>query len=264
MKSVFLTDIDGTLVRRDVPLPDAVVAAAHDYTAQGGLLAVCTGRSVVAAQEIAQRLGVNLPCILYCGASLYDFQARRHVFLHPFRCDILSSVASVLERHPQVSMQVFSAEEIYVLRRNARLDARGVREENTGPLRHLSEVRGDIIKLVMCCDDPQELSACQAYFPSEFCDFAFASRNFADIVAAGSSKVDAMRALSRAVGIPLKHFLAAGDAMTDLPMLRLAGTSFAPANAIEEVKAAVHYTVPDVSSAGMAAAFALAAAKIII
>lgn len=262
MKPVFLTDIDGTLVRRDVPLPDTVVAAAHDYTARGGLLAVCTGRSVVAAREIAQRLGVNLPCILYGGASLYDFQAERHIYLHPFRWDILGGVARVLERHPQISMQVFTAENIYVLRRNARLNARGVKEENLGALRHLSEVCGDVIKLVMCCDDPQELSDCRAYFPPRYCDFAFASRNFADVVAAGSSKVDAMRALSAAIGIPLERFCAAGDAPSDLPMLRLAGISFAPGNAVEEVRSAVDHIVPDVSCGGMAEAFAVAADKI--
>ena len=76
------------------------------------LLAVCTGRSVAAAREIARRLGVNLPCILYGGASLYDFQAERHIYLHPFRWDILGGVARVLERHPQISMQVFTAENI--------------------------------------------------------------------------------------------------------------------------------------------------------
>lgn len=258
-KYIFLSDIDGTLMRRDAPLTHSVIDAAKAFTEAGGLLALCTGRSVVAAQETAKALGVNVPCILYGGASLYDFDTARHIYLHSFRCDILASVRRVLEEHPDISMQVFTENEIYVLRRNARLNARGVREENVGDERKLEEVQGDIIKLVMCCDDADELAACEPLFPRDTCAFAFASRNFVDVVANGCSKLDAMQALSEHLDVPYSRFLAAGDAMTDLPVLARAGVSFAPANAMDAVKAAVTHVVPDVKDGGMAEAFSLAA-----
>lgn len=255
---VFLCDIDGTLMRRDAPLTEPVIDAAKAFIKAGGLLALCTGRSVVAAQETAMLLGVNLPCILYGGASLYDFESKRHLFLHSFRCDILASVRRVLEEHPDISMQVFTENEIYVLRRNARLNARGVQEENIGGERKLEDVQGNIIKLVMCCDDVGELTACEPLFPKDTCEFAFASRNFVDVVASGCSKLDAMRALSRHLGLPFSSFIAAGDAMTDLPLLKRAGFSFAPANAAEAVRVAVTKVVPDVKEGGIAEAFRLA------
>lgn len=255
---LFLSDIDGTLMRRDAPMTDAVAVAARRYTERGGLLALCTGRSVAAARETAVRLGVNAPCILYGGASLYDFAAGRHLFFHAFQGDVLEGVRQVLRLHPDISTQVFTREEIYVLRRNARLNARGVREENVGPERSIDEVSGDIVKLVMCCDDVQELAGCRAYFPEDFCEFAFASRNFVDVVAKGCSKVDALRALSQSTDVPLSAFFAAGDAMTDLPVMRLAGVSFAPENAVDAVKDAATYVVPDVKDGGMAQAFSIA------
>lgn len=256
---VFLSDIDGTLMRRDAPLTKSVIDAARDFTEAGGLLALCTGRSVVAARETAQRLGVNLPCILYGGASLYDFAGEAHLSLHSFSCDILSSVRRVLAEHPTISMQVFTEDDIYVLRRNARLNARGVREENVGEERKLEDVQGDIIKLVMCGDDASALAACESFFPKDSCNFSFASRNFVDVVASGYTKLDAMRALSKRLKIPFSHFFAAGDAMTDLPLLQCAKVSFAPANAMDEVKASVTHVVPDVKDGGMADAFTLAA-----
>jgi len=256
---IFLTDVDGTLLRRDAPLTDGVVAAARSFMERGGLLALCTGRSVVAAEEVARRMGVNLPCILYGGASLYDFETREHICFHPFTGDIRAAIKGVLDNHPEVSMQAFTRDEIYVLRRNARLNARGVKEENVGEERALGEVEGEIVKLVMCCDDAQELAKCGQYFPDTFCDFAFASRNFVDVVAKGCSKVDAMKALSARFDVPFERFITAGDAMTDMPMLRLSGLSFAPANALDEVKAAVSHVVPDVREGGMALAFDMAA-----
>lgn len=259
MKYVFLSDVDGTLMRRDDPLTDEVVAAARDFTAKGGLLALCTGRSVVAAEETARRLGVNIPCILYGGASLYDFEKNEHIYLHAFREDIRPCVAKVLENHPDISMQVFTRDEIYVLRRNRRLNERGVKEENVGPERTLAEVTGDIVKLVMCCDDAADLASCREYFPDSFCEFAFASRNFVDVVARGCSKADALEALSAHLQVEFDHFFSAGDAMTDLPMLQRSGISFAPDNALDAVKAEVDYVVPSVSVGGMAQAFRIAA-----
>lgn len=259
MNYVFLSDVDGTLLLRDTPMTDDVVDAAREFTAKGGLIALCTGRSVVAAEETARRLGVNIPCVLYGGASLYDFEKKEHIYLHPFKEDLRPSIAMVLENHPDISMQVFTREEIYVLRRNRRLNERGVKEENAGPERRLEEVTGDIIKLVMCCDDVEELASCRDYFPESFCHFAFASRSFVDVVARGCSKADALETLSAHLQVPFDRFFSAGDAMTDLPMLQRSGVSFAPANAQDAIKSAVDHVVPAVTEGGMARAFRIAA-----
>ena len=259
MNSLFLCDIDGTLLCRDAPLGAEGINAARDFTAAGGLLSLCTGRSVPAAAAVAAALGVNLPCILYGGAALYDFAAQKFLYVHPFPSGVLQGATAVLQGHPAVSMQVFTAQDAYVLRRNTRLNTRGVREENTAPLSSLYDVEGAVIKLVMCGDNIAELAYCRRYFPTESCDFAFASRNFVDVVAKGCSKADAMKELSRRLSLPFSCFIAAGDAMTDLPMLRLAGKSFAPANACEAVREAAGHVVPDVREGGMAEAFHMAA-----
>lgn len=58
--------------------------------------------------------------------------------------------------------------------------------------------------------------------------------------------------------IPVGEFFAAGDSMTDLPMLKLAGTSFAPEDAMEAVKACCEHIVPSPVHGGMQKAFAMA------
>ena len=259
---VFLTDVDGTLLRRDAPLSDAVCDAARAFTGAGGLLALSTGRSVVAAEAVAAALGVNLPCILYGGASLYDFSAGRHLFRQPFEEDIRPALAAVVAEHPSVSVQAFSDEAIFVLQRNRRLREKGVQEEDVGPEVPASAVHGELLKVVMCCDDPAELEAIRPLFPAPACNFAFSSRNFVDVVPGQCSKALAMAALSERTGVPLSRFLCAGDAITDLEMLRAAGRSYAPANALEPVRQAVDLVVPSVTENGMAAAFLDAASRI--
>lgn len=262
MKYMFLSDIDGTLLRRDAPLTVGVISAAHAFTEAGGLLGVCTGRSLPAVQHVADILGVNAPCIIYGGAAIYDFRANAYLYAQSFRWDVMQAVNTVLNTYDDISMQVFTQKGVYVLRRNRRLKELGVREENTGPLADASNVEGDILKIVMCCDDPSHLEACRAFFPPKYCHFAFASRTFVDVVAAGFGKGDALRRLSELLDIPFDRFFGAGDAITDLPMLLSCGMSFAPKNALEEVKSAVTMVVPSVFDGGMEQAFRIAAAQL--
>lgn len=259
MDHLFLSDIDGTLLRRDVPLRAEVIAAAKEYTDKGGLLSVCTGRSLPAAQGVAQALGVNAPSILYGGAAIYDFQKKSYLYAQPFQWDVMQAVRAVLAQNADISVQVLTLDNIYVLHRNHRLDQWGVREENIGPLCSAEDVSGPVLKLVMCCDDPAKLEFCRQFFLPEFCNYTFASRTFVDVVAAGYGKGEALQTLSQLTGIPYGRFFCAGDAMTDLPMLRLAGISFAPENAMDAVKIAVTRVVPDIHQGGMAEAFRYAA-----
>ena len=67
-----------------------------------------------------------------------------------------------------------------------------------------------------------------------------------------------MKKLAEIMEIPVGEFFAAGDSMTDLPMLKLAGTSFAPEDAMEAVKACCGHIVPSPVYGGMQKAFAMA------
>ena len=149
-RSVFLSDIDGTLVRGDVlPAPE-VVQAADVFRAAGGLLSLCTGRSVEGARPVAESLSVDTPCVLYGGAALYDFSADRFLWSVPFSPHILDCMERFLREFPHLSLQVLTEQGSFVLRRNALLNAKGVRVENQGPEVPLSALPIPILKLVLC------------------------------------------------------------------------------------------------------------------
>ncbi|MBL8965492.1 MAG: HAD family phosphatase, partial [Spirochaetaceae bacterium] len=64
---------------------------------------------------------------------------------------------------------------------------------------------------------------------------------FMEVLAEGVDKGEALRRLAELLGIPLAETLAAGDAMNDLGMLRVAGLGCAPSNAIPAAKEAAAY-----------------------
>ena len=254
-KIVFLSDIDGTLVTREISLPPSIRQAVRDFQSAGGLFSLCTGRSLIATQSIAQELNPNLPCIVYGGAALYDFKENHYLWMQSFHHDeILEPIRIVYEKFPDISIQVLTEDHIYVIRRNNRLNLRGIAIENEGPIEDIASIRGHILKIVMCGDSREDLSACRIFFSEKHAIFAFSSKYFVDIVPKGAGKAEAIRRLSELCGIPLSDFHAAGDGMTDLPMLKLAGFSYAPQNALDEVKKSVSMIVPGVLQGGIAEA----------
>ena len=258
-KRIFLSDIDGTLLKGRGSIPEAVAEAARKF-AETGWLCLCTGRSLASAEGIAGLLGVNAPSILLTGAELYDFQKRQAVWTQPMEGDIRERIAWVLEKYPGAGMQVCTETEIYHLRLNERQRQHGVVEEAVGrPEYRLEDVKGEILKLVIAGDDIRELEALgrEVFSGGEY-KFAFASRHFTEVVSSRAGKDAAMKKLAEIMKIPVGEFFAAGDSMTDLPMLKLAGTSFAPEDAMEAVKACCEHIVPSPVHGGMQKAFAMA------
>ena len=152
-RSVFLSDIDGTLVRGDVlPAPE-VVQAADVFRAAGGLLSLCTGRSVEGARPVAESLSVDTPCVLYGGAALYDFSADRFLWSVPFSPHILDCMERFLREFPHLSLQVLTEQGSFVLRRNALLNAKWVRVDNQGPDCPLSALPIPILKIFLCWEN---------------------------------------------------------------------------------------------------------------
>ena len=73
VKTLLITDIDGTLLSGRESVPKSVIDAAQAFMDRGNLLSFCTGRSLDSAREVDSMLPVNSPSILFGGALLYDF-----------------------------------------------------------------------------------------------------------------------------------------------------------------------------------------------
>ena len=239
---IFLCDVDGTLVRNGIT-PPIVVSCAKNYMESGGLLALCTGRSALSAGPIAGEFGVNMPCVLYGGAMLYDFRSRKIIWSQAFAPGIGDVICFIYDRFPALSLQVYTQDAIFTLRRNEKLTSKGIPSENTGPLYAPADVRGDVLKLVLSCDDRDLLAKCLESLPDEICIASFASRHFIDVVPRGAGKAEAMRRISELYNVPYERFFCAGDSLNDLPMLKLSGRSYAPANALPPVLEAVSLRV---------------------
>ena len=74
------TDVDGTLVEPETfDISGRNLAAIKSFIADGGRLAIATGRAEKWAYPLAEKIGVNFPCVLYNGGVIFDFEKNQRI-----------------------------------------------------------------------------------------------------------------------------------------------------------------------------------------
>ncbi|MEG2367028.1 MAG: HAD family hydrolase [Oscillospiraceae bacterium] len=256
MTHLFLSDVDGTLLNNDVPIPDAVVRAAAKFKQAGGGLCLCTGRAPISARAPARRIGVNCPSILWGGPAIYDFDRNECLWKRSMPGEILDSAARCVEKYPKIALLAYTERDIYFLRRTDYILSKGIPEEMTAPQSPISAVSGEVIKIVLAGENIEELGACISdCFTLPGIHAAFSSRHFVEVVADGANKGAAMEALCELLQIPLANTFAAGDGMTDLSMLSRAGFAYTLPHAPKALKDVCNMVIPSFREGGMEAAF---------
>ena len=76
-----------------------------------------------------------------------------------------------------------------------------------------------------------------------------------ELTAKGVDKADGLRRLADHLGVPLEETILIGDSANDVEALRIAGTSVAMGNAIDEVKEVADFVTTGVDDDGLANAF---------
>ena len=257
---LFLSDVDGTLLKTRESVPPAALDAIREWMKAGGRFALSTGRCLRSARKLVEEIPVNAPCILCGGALVYDFQEDRALAVKPLGEAVLQKLRDILAAYPGVSVTVTTSRSVYNLRKNDRLRNRGVEEDAGAPLISLEEIPEPVVKALFTEDDPQVLEALRdRFFSGGEETFSFASRHFCELTARGVHKGSAAAFLRRfcAAG----RVYAAGDAMSDVHMARSCDFFFAPASAPEEVRRRADRLFPPPREGGIAKAIQYALAQ---
>jgi len=234
-------DLDGTLLDDDKRISEENRVAIRSFVEQGGRFGVATGRvpSIIGAVE--HELPVNAPCILYNGAGLYDLSERRFLAMHPLdRTRTARVAARLIELKNNTCVQVFTDSTIYEINPDQRNDPQTAIERIPITAAPFESVSGPLLKVLIAhtASDLDDLHAALEQDGMFEGLTAFrSSDSYLELVAAGVSKGTTLEDV-RARCSDVTKILAIGDYNNDLQMVTLADIGGAPANAIDEVKAA--------------------------
>ncbi len=255
---IFFCDIDGTIVKGEMEIPPIVIEEAKKFMDLGGILCLCTGRAPISVSKIAKKLEVNGPSVLYSGAAGFDFSKGSYVWCDTFSENIKAHIEELLKKYPTISVQVYTKERIYLLRTNAILTNKGVKAELSKTVSRLSDIDKDeeIIKIVLTDEDIRMLeNSRQEIFSSSEYIFEFASKHFVEVIPKTAGKDRGAQRIIEHLGLDNPMIISAGDAMTDLPLLKISDISFAPQDADKKVLEAVTYVFSSYKTGGVAQAF---------
>lgn len=255
--TLYITDLDGTLLDANSCITDETVSVLNPLLDQGLQFTVATARTPATVVPMLSRLHTRLPFIVLNGAATWDSQRGDYSHVNVIPQATVEAICAVYERHGLHPL---------IYRRHGHL----IHTHHYGTLspqeeKFVEERQGlELKKFIM--DDPdykhspdeamlifsmqdyerlrpiyEEVKAtipCSAVFYHDIFD---PTSGLLEIYAPGVSKAEAVKAMQQHTGA--KEVIVFGDNRNDIPMMQVATHSVAVANAFPEVKAAAHEVI---------------------
>lgn len=252
MKTLYVSDLDGTLLSPEAEITPFTRDTLNKLCAEGIDFTFATARSIYSALPLTAELGINVPCILMNGVSIYDIQNQRYVkneyipveasaaVLRAFeannvRCFMyrIDDTGTLVCYYSEITTKVMrsfaeSRKKQYLKpfeqckRLIDKADGNTVYFTTTGPRDVLLPVKEEVEKI-----DGVDCAFYLDIYNGEW---------YLEIFSHRASKYNAVKFLRENYGF--EKVVAFGDNLNDLPMFEAADVRVAVGNAREELKAA--------------------------
>lgn len=254
---LFISDIDGTLVRHDKSLAEVTVAAIRRLRDAGVPTTLISARPPSGMLALGRRLDLDLPMAAFNGGALVRPDGTivsAHRLSAAVAKDMLDRLAAA-----GVTRWVFAdgrwfatdADNPHMARERIAADTEAVITTD------FRDLLPRIDKIVAVSDDRPliarlEREAVAAH--GQAATIACSQPYYLDVTAPAANKGDGIAALADAAGVALADVAVAGDMPNDLPMFARAGLSIAMGQAPDAVKRAATRVAGPTDDDGLAAA----------
>lgn len=235
-----VSDVDGTLVRKDKSLSPQVVAAVKRLGEAGVPFTLISARPVSGIMPLVAPLGIDIPIAAFNGGILFRPDGSE-IVAHPIDRAVVEGVFALAEGRA-VDRWVFAAGQWYASSDKGVHVAHERVASNQAPV-----VRGDFTdlydsadKLTFVSDDRPLLKELADRAAAAFGDRATIGQSqtyYLDVTDTAANKGDGVAALARMLGVDMADVAVFGDMDNDVPMFDRAGFSVAMGQAPDAVKA---------------------------
>ncbi len=242
---LFCTDLDGTLFNDDKKVSEENLEKIEYFKSEGGLFTFITGRMAQTSTELCRIVNPNAPFGCVNGGGIYDPIENKYLWTKELPRDALLLVKNVLEKMPDMGIQVNTESNIYFCNDNSAMVY--FRKVTGAPLisRLYSEINEPILKIVFAHEDEKQIcllmDLLKNHPKADNFDFIRSERRLYEILPKGSSKGSLLIKLAELLNIDPNKTIAAGDYNNDISMIKAAKIGFAVENAVYEAKKAADY-----------------------
>lgn len=248
MKTLYVTDLDGTLLNTQNFINPYSIEIINSLVEQGMIFTYATARSLVSASVVTKGLSTKIPVIAYNGAFIFHPATGAIIASEGFQKEETDKIIEVLKEHdisPLVYSFVQGKEKVsWVTSR-----------ENDGIRRYLSLRKGDkrlrpletAEKLYegnmfyyTCIGEREELQPVYDIFSNDSrytCTLQqelYRSEYWCEVMPKKATKANAIQKLKELWNC--ERVVSFGDAVNDIPMFQISDECYAVENAVDELK----------------------------
>ncbi len=245
-KILYISDLDGTLLRKDQTVSPFTAKTVRELTEKGLLFSYATARSYATSSKVTAGIPEKLPVITFNGTFIIETGTEKRLLSNLFTREEAARILDALtanDIYPVVNaffdgkekfsylpekatrgMQIFIKDRWNDVRRNPVFSADALYE---GEVFHIA-----------CMDEEEKLrplyEALGKEFPSVLYRDMYSGEFWFELHPKGATKAEAMLTLKNMLGCD--RIICFGDGLNDIPMFRAADESYAVAGAEEELK----------------------------
>lgn len=244
-KCLYVSDLDGTLLRSDETISEYTCDVINRLTQQGVLFSYATARSYVTAKKVTKGLDAKIPLIVYNGAFVIDNLSEEILISNFFQEDIKEVLDDLLlhEIYPIVYSYIDRVEYFSFLPDKCNKGTRDFLNTRKGDRRWREAgrreelIQGDLF-YITCIDSKEKLEPFFEKYKDKyhvvFQQDIYTKEQWLEIMPKEASKANAILQLKKLLGC--EKVIAFGDAVNDIDMFHISDEAYAVANAFEELK----------------------------
>ena len=247
MKTLYVTDLDGTLMRDDKTISKESVAILNRLLAQGIFLTYATARSLNSASQITKDISFNLPVIIRNGTVLANPQSKKEIEISLFG-EELQHIRQALAGTtiPGFATAYFGSDEVKLClagRMNEGFQDY-LQNHSTDRRIHMVDTEDKLYEgktsyftFIAPKNELQPLYECVKHIEGINCIFQqdkYRSEYWLELCPGNATKATAIQKVKKLCGC--QKVIVFGDSANDIPMFRIADEAYATKNAINELK----------------------------
>ena len=245
MKTLYVSDLDGTLLRSDQKTSDFTNQTINELVENGMLFSYATARSYIASKPVTEGLEARIPLIVYNGSMVVDNADGRILLCHYLQEDAHQLLDELIEHdiYPIVFSMIDCVEKMSYVPSKISAETKRFIDMRDGDIRihpvddpqELHE--GDIFDFT-CIDQYDKLKPfyekCKDDYQAIFQLDIYTNDPWLEILPKGTSKANAIKEVVQYY--QCDKVVVFGDGVNDIEMFKMADEAYAVENAVPELK----------------------------
>ncbi|MBR3988404.1 MAG: HAD family hydrolase [Clostridia bacterium] len=244
MKTLYLSDLDGTLLRNDETISDFTAKTINELTEKGICFSFATARSLVTTKKVTANIQSRLPVIVYNGAFIMDsisseilygnfFEDKSRELLEDInKSEVFPVVYSFIDGNEKLSFvegKSTDGQKLYLKSRKG--------DKRINPVKSFEDLlKGDKF-YITCIDEAEKLKPVYEKYSGIYkCLYQkdyYSDYYWLEIMPKNATKANAALKLKEMLGCD--ELVAFGDEINDIELFKIADKAVAVANAKPEL-----------------------------